>query len=377
MRESGSGKTEMSKLKILHAADFHLDTPFEGLPEEKTRQRRTEQRMLLLSLAELARSERVDLILLPGDLVDGEKVFYETENAMARAFGSVACPVVIAPGNHDCFTQNSLYSRTRLPDNVYIFRKNEIQCIEFAEIGARVFGAAFTDRSSRPLLEGFRAERTPGTLNLLCLHGEVDARESRYDPISSGQLAESGIDYAALGHIHKGSGLRKAGGTCYAWPGCPEGRGFDETGERFVNIVEIDRDSREVFLRTASIARRKYEILNVDITGAEPILSIHSLLPDDTQNDIYRIVLTGETDGSVDAALLRNSLEGLFFHLQILDETILARDIWEKAGSETLRGLFLARMRKLYDSAADEEGRAKAEQAARWGLAALDNMEGV
>ena len=144
-----------------------------------------------------------------------------------------------------------------------------------------------------------------------------------------------------------------------------------------MNIVEIDRDSREVSLRTASIARRKYEILNVDITGAEPILSIHSLLPDDTQNDIYRIVLTGETDGSVDAALLRNSLEGLFFHLQILDETVLARDIWEKAGSETLRGLFLARMRKLYDSAADEEERAKAEQAARWGLAALDNMEGV
>ena len=377
MLESGSGKTEMSKLKILHAADFHLDTPFEGLPEEKTRQRRTEQRMLLLSLAELARSERVDLILLPGDLVDGEKVFFETENAMARAFGSVACPVVIAPGNHDCFTQNSIYSRTKLPDNVYIFKKNEIECLEFDEIGARVFGAAFTDRYSRPLLESFHAERYPGTLNLLCLHGEVDVRESRYNPVSSRQLAESGIDYAAFGHIHKGSGLLKAGDTYYAWPGCPEGRGFDETGARFVNIVEIDRDSREVALRKASIARRRYEILDVDISGAEPILAIHSVLPDDTQNDIYRIILKGETDGSADAAMLRNSLEGLFFHLQIRDETVLARDIWEKAGNDTLRGLFLARMKERYDSAANEEERSGTEQAARWGLAALDKREGV
>ncbi len=377
MHRSGSGKSEMSTLKILHAADFHLDTPFEGLPEEKTKLRRTEQRMLLSSLAELARNERVDLMLLPGDLVDGEKVFYETESAMVRAFGSVACPVVIAPGNHDCFTPKSIYSRISLPENVFVFRKNEIECIEFDDLGVRVFGAAFTDRYSRPLLESFHAERYPGTINLLCLHGETDVRESRYDPITSKQLAESGIDYAALGHIHKQSGLKIVGDTYYSWPGCPEGRGFDETGARYVSIAEIDRESREVTLRYASIARRKYEILNVDISGAEPILAIHSLLPDDTQNDIYRIVLTGETDSSSDAAMLQNNLEGLFFHLQIRDETRLRQDIWEKAGNDTLRGIFLAKLKAASDSAADEEEKNRIEMAARWGLAALDNMEVV
>ena len=377
MHRSGSGKSEMSKLKVLHAADFHLDTPFEGLPEEKTKLRRTEQRMLLLSLAELARNERVDLMLLPGDIVDGEKVFYETESALMRAFGSVACPVVIAPGNHDCYTPKSIYSRISLPDNVFVFRKNEIECLEFDDLGVRVFGAAFTDRYSRPLLEGFHAERYPGTLNLLCLHGEVDVKESRYDPITLKQLEESGIDYAALGHIHKGSGLRQAGDTYYSWPGCPEGRGFDETGERFVNIVEIDRESREVTVRNVSIARRRYEILNVDISGAEPLLAIHSMLPDDTQSDIYRIVLTGKTDSSPDAAMLKNSLEGLFFHLQIRDETRLREDIWEKAGNDTLRGIFLAKLKAAFDMAADEDEKNKIETAARWGLAALDNMEGV
>ena len=366
----------MSKLKILHAADYHLDTPFEGLPEEKTKLRRTEQRMLLSSLAELARNERVDLILLPGDLVDGERVFYETEKAMSAAFGSVACPVVIAPGNHDCYTPKSIYSRTRLPDNVFVFGKNEIECFEFDDLGVRVFGAAFTDKTSKPLLEGFHAERYPGTINLLCLHGEIGVRDSRYCPVTTKQLEESGIDYAAFGHIHKGSGLRKAGETYYSWPGCPEGRGFDETGERFVSIVEIDRESYDVSLTNVSIARRKYEILEADISSTEPILAIHSILPDDTQRDIYRIVLKGETDCTPDIAMLQNSLEGLFFHLQILDETTLAVDIWEKAGNDTLRGIFLAKLKAMHDAAADEEERSIVEQAARWGLAALDNMEG-
>ncbi len=367
----------MSKLKILHAADFHLDTPFEGLPEEKTKLRRTEQRMLLSSLAELARNERVDLVLLPGDMVDGEKVFYETESTIVRALGSVGCPVVIAPGNHDCFTPKSIYSRINLPENVFVFKKNEIECLEFDEIGARVFGAAFTDRYSRSLLESFHAERYPGTLNLLCLHGELDAKDSRYDPVTSRQLEDSGIDYAALGHIHKGSGLRRAGETYYSWPGCPEGRGFDETGEHFVSIVEIDRESREAALRNVSIARRKYEVLNVDISRAEPLLAIHSLLPDDTQSDIYRIVLTGQTDASPDAAMLQSSLEGLFFHLQIRDETRLREDIWEKAGSDTLRGIFLAKLKAASSEAENEEEKNKIEMAARWGLAALDNMEEV
>lgn len=144
-----------------------------------------------------------------------------------------------------------------------------------------------------------------------------------------------------------------------------------------MNIVEIDRESREVTVRNVSIARRRYEILNVDISGAEPLLAIHSMLPDDTQSDIYRIVLTGKTDSSPDAAMLKNSLEGLFFHLQIRDETRLREDIWEKAGNDTLRGIFLAKLKAAFDMAADEDEKNKIETAARWGLAALDNMEGV
>ncbi len=38
--------------KIIHAADFHLDSAFGGLPVEKARERRRESRDLLRRLAD-------------------------------------------------------------------------------------------------------------------------------------------------------------------------------------------------------------------------------------------------------------------------------------------------------------------------------------
>ena len=367
----------MSMLKILHAADFHLDTPFEGIPEEKALLRRREQRELLLSMTELARREHADLILLPGDLLDGEKNSFETESTLLRALGSVSCPVVIAPGNHDYYTEKSLWARLKFPDNVFIFRTDAIQTLELEEIGVRVFGAAYTDRSCRPLLEGFHAEKYPGTLNLLCLHAEVDAKDSRYCPVSSARLAGSGIDYAAFGHVHKASGLLRSGDTWYSWPGCPEGRGFDETGDRFVNLVEIDRETGHAEMRPVSIGMRRYEILRVDISENEPLLAIHALLPENTEKDIYRIILTGETESAPDTDAIQNSLESLFFHLQVRDETRPRRDIWEKTGTDTLRGIFLAKCRERYDAAGSEEEKTLIEMAVRYGLAAMENREEV
>ena len=46
-------------IRILHAADLHLDSPFESLPEEKAALRRSEQRALLRSLCLLYTSRCV------------------------------------------------------------------------------------------------------------------------------------------------------------------------------------------------------------------------------------------------------------------------------------------------------------------------------
>ena len=183
------------------------------------------------------------------------------------------------------------------------------------------------------------------------------------------------FDYVALGHIHKASGLQKAGETWYSWPGCPEGRGFDEAGEKTVSILELgDGDCK---LETRTIAQRRYELMKVDVTGSDALLAVHTQLPDETVKDIYRIILTGETEQSPDLRQLYSALSEMFFQLQLRDETRLRRSVWERAGDDTLRGLFLEKLKKRYDEAKTDEQRIVIEQAARWGLAALDNGEEV
>ncbi len=365
----------MRSIKIIHAADFHLDSPFQALSAAKAAVRREEQRDLLNVLAMLAADESADLMLLSGDLLDSENTYYETGEELIRSLSNVPCPVFISPGNHDCWTERSPWARLKLPENVHVFRENAVRFVSVPSADARVYGAAFTGRSAGALLKSFHAERKPGVYNLLCMHGEVGNPNSPYNPISSEDLAASGIDYAALGHVHQASGLLRSGKTWYSWPGCPEGRGFDECGEKTVNIVELDGE--DCRLRTACIASHRYETLQLDISDKDPLLLIHTTLPDDTVRDVYRITLTGETELAPDLRKLHQNLDEMFFSLQLEDKTRLRRDIWDRAGQDSLRGIFLARLRSRFEEAKDEGERARIEQAARWGLAALDNAEEV
>ncbi len=363
-------------LKILHAADLHLDSPFEALPAGKAAIRRAEQRRLLAALADLAAGEDVDLVLLSGDLLDSSSSYFETGEELVRCLRRIGVPVFIAPGNHDPYIPGSPYVRLRMPENVHVFTESTLSSAFLPELNTRVYGAAFTGKSSPALLRDFHAAEEPGVWKLLCLHGELGNAQSRYDPITEEELSQSGLSYAALGHIHKASGLKKAGTTWYSWPGCPEGRGFDECGEKTVNLLTLD-DAGGCELKTASIASRRYEVMSVDISGADPLLSIITQLPDDTVKDVYRIVLTGETDAAPDLAKLYANLSEMFFELQLRDDTRLQRDIWENAGEDSLRGIFLRKLRAAYDAAPAGAEKQQIEQAARWGLAALNNAEEV
>lgn len=375
MSWSGESETYMNKLKILHIADMHMDSAFQGLGQGKAVVRRGEQRQLLSRMAELCEREHVDLVLMCGDLLDSDSSYFETGEELAASLASIKAPVFISPGNHDYYSPRSPYAKLKLPENVHIFTRNAIEKVDVKRLGVRVYGAAFTDKSSPALVKGFAAPREEGIYNILCIHGELGAAQSKYNPISEEELAGSGLDYAALGHVHKASGLRKAGDTWYSWPGCPEGRGFDELGEKYVNIVELE--GGDCTLTQHCIAHRRYELLKVDVSGTEPLLAIHTMLPDETVRDVYRIVLTGETDQAPDISALEYNLSEFFFELQIKDETRIRRNVWERAGEDSLRGIFLEKLQARYAQCTSDEERLLVEQAARWGLAALDRGEEV
>ena len=105
----------MSRIRILHAADLHLDSPFEGLPAAKAAQRRQEQRELLKKMANTAEAEQVQLVLLSGDLLDSDSAYTETAEELVRALGSMSVPVIISPGNHDRPMQGSPSPKMFIP----------------------------------------------------------------------------------------------------------------------------------------------------------------------------------------------------------------------------------------------------------------------
>lgn len=361
-------------VKILHAADFHLDSPFRALSAQQARERRRETRESVLRLANFANAEHVELVLLSGDLFDSGEIYRETAEMLARALGGIEGRVFIAPGNHDCWDRRGPYGQVAWPENVHIFKSKEIETVELPEKNCVVYGAAFTEpECTDDLLRGFRAPQD-GRLHLMVLHADVDGAR-RYNAISRGEIAESGLDYLALGHVHGFSGIQKLWNTTWAYPGCPEGRGFDECGEHGVILGSVDKGNCD--LRFVSFARRRYEVLNIDVTGRDISEALEETLGSGgTAADIYRIVLTGETDEcGVDLKAIRQALEERFYRLELRDETVVARDVWARADEDSLRGLFLKNLLRRKDAAQNEEERARIDRAARIGLAALDKRD--
>ena len=357
-------------VKILHAADFHLDSAFVALSEEQARQRRQESRETVERMVDYANDHGAQLMLLAGDLFDGDNVYSQTGEMLCAALGRFSGQVVIAPGNHDSFQVKSAYARIDLPENVHVFTREEPESIAFPQYGCTVYGAAFIREEASPW-QGFSVTGEDIAIGLL--HGEVGAKDSKYRPISAETIANSGLDYLALGHVHQYSGVQAAGNTAWAYPGCPEGRGFDELGDKGFLFGEVDKGG--VKLRFVPFAKRRYQWLEVDVTDITPLEAILRKLPLQTEDDIYRIVLTGEVSEGVNLNALQEELAPRFYALELRDKTRTAQDIWEKRDEDTLRGLFLRNLYSQYEAAQTQEERARVEQAVRFGLAALDNRE--
>ena len=149
-------------IRILHAADLHLDSPFEGLPEEKAALRRSEQRELLRSLAQLRAETGAQLVLLAGDLFDSAAPGPAPRRRSASRWRRWRCPSSSRPATTTVSNPAGAGRGSALPENVHVFTSAQPKGVELPELGVQVWGAAFTDTVSGPLLRGFSARRRPG-----------------------------------------------------------------------------------------------------------------------------------------------------------------------------------------------------------------------
>lgn len=332
-------------LRILHTADWHLDSPFASLSAPLRDRMRREQLRLPGLLAEYCRRECCDLALLAGDIFDG-RPRRETLDLLKQALADCQIPVLISPGNHDHCGPGSCWVEEQWPENVFIFTQG-MEAIEIADLHCRIFGAGYQSMDCPPLLEGFKAAQYEG-YQIGLLHGDPGSASSPCCPITTAQVRASGLDYLALGHIHQ-SGAFQAGKTLCAWPGCPMGRGWDETGVKGFYLITLEENAR---IRPIILDFPRFLDLTVDCTDGT-LAALERVLPPVAGKDLYRITLTGPLDEDLSALRWKYG----HLNLELLDRRTSPIDPWENAEEDTLRGVYLRLLQEAAQNADAEEAR--------------------
>ena len=275
-------------------------------------------------------------MLLSGDIFDGAAT-RESIDLVKKALKDCVVPVFLSPGNHDFCASGSPWLEETWPANVHVFT-GALESVAIPELDCRIYGAGYKSMDCPGLLENFHAQGSE-KYQIAVLHGDPTVSNSPYCPITTAQVRNSGLDYLALGHIHKAGSFR-AGATLCGWPGCPMGRGWDETGEKGLYLVTLE-DTAELKPVQMNTVRFFEETLDI---GTDAAAALEHLLPGAGSEDFYRISLTGTGDVDVDA--LQRQF-GAYPNLELRDLTEEPVDLWAEAGEDTLRGVYFRLLREI------------------------------
>ncbi len=369
-------------MKILHTGDMHLDSPFATLTAERGDSAKRELRRIFSDIISYVKNNSIDILLVAGDLFDSGFATRETAALIADGFEKAGCPVVIAPGNHDPFDENSIWKKKTFSDNVHIFASSELSHFDFDELGVRVYGYAFTSQFMKECpIENKTADGDK--INILLAHGDTASPLSQYCPIVPSALSSFGADYAALGHIHSPEAANDAlwqKNISAAYCGCPQGRDFGECGLKGAWVVEIEKNGgvAEVSREFVPFSKSIYEDREVKVEGAETvsdmISEIRAYIADEDfgENTHLRVTLTGHTAPGLVAAcdeIAEQCKEGLL-SLTVVDETVPLMSSYELECDKGIRGEVYRLLAQSIENGSAEE-RKNAIAALRYALAAL------
>lgn len=258
-------------MKFVHAADLHIDSPlvglerYEGAPVEQIRQ---STRRALVNLVDLCIEESAAVLVLAGDLFDGEWRDYSTGLffvGQMQRLRQAGVSVVIAKGNHDAHSQ--VTQRLSLPANVREFGTEGPESFVFAQFGIVFHGQSYAHRvESRDLAAGYPSA-VSDLVNVGVLHTCATGRAGHepYAPCKVETLVSKGYHYWALGHVHE----REILGTdpWIVFPGNLQARHIRETGPKGATVVEYGASGiSSVEHRVLDVVR--FTRLTVDVEGA-------------------------------------------------------------------------------------------------------------
>lgn len=261
----------MSSFRFLHAADVHLDSPlhglarYEGIPLEDVR---GATRAAFDNLIDLALQERVDFLVISGDLYDGEWKHMGTGLYFAHAMGRLdreGIPVFLLAGNHDA--ASVITRQIPWPANVRLFSSRHPQTHLLEELGVAVHGQSFATPAVTENLVAKYPDATPHAFNVGVLHTALAGAPGHapYAPCDVPDLRAKGYDYWALGHVHAQQIVSTEPHVVY--PGNLQGRNIRETGPKGAVLVEVG-DRQVTSVTPVELDVLRWSRIEVDCTNA-------------------------------------------------------------------------------------------------------------
>ena len=237
-------------LRFVHAADLHLDSPFTGIrataPENVAQALYSATFDSYKNIVDLCISERADALLVAGDIYDGADRSLRAQRAFIdglRSLDSAGIRSFVCHGNHDPL--DGWEARLDYPTGCHRFSADFQAIPVFTDEPGRalVYGISYPTRDVYENLVSRlgRVDERAFTIGLLHANVGGNADHALYAPCSLDDLARSGIDYWALGHVHTRQILRDRAPTV-VYPGNSQGRHPNEAGARGVYLVEVDAD---------------------------------------------------------------------------------------------------------------------------------------
>jgi DNA repair protein SbcD/Mre11 len=349
-------------VKFVHAADIHLDSPMRGLdkyPGAPGDAMRSATRRALSNLVDLCLDEGAGLLVIAGDLYDGEWKDFGTGLYFAKQMSRLkeaGVQVVLLRGNHDAASQIS--KGLKWPGNVSSLSVKKPETKVFEDLGVAVHGQGFATRAVTEDLAARYPEPIHGMVNIGLLHTSLDGREGHeaYAPTTLATLTSRGYDYWALGHVHAREVV--ATDPWVVFPGNLQGRHARETGAKGATVVTV-ANGRIAKVEAHALDVVRWATVAVDATGcvtegdvldrAREALA-RAVKDADGRALAARVTIAGECAAHVS---IEDEPERFVSEVRVLANDVGA-DVWiEKVKLDTRAPLDLAGLRVQPDAIGD------------------------
>jgi len=405
-------------VKLIHTADLHLDSAFRSrFTKEEAENRRQKQLMAWKELLSFAVEKKVQGILIAGDLFDSPVVSHGTMDFFLSTMAEhPEISFFYLRGNHD--TENTFRYQENLPKNLFLFsekgkkyRLNDRLLLAGVEYGTKDIsfgenkgatqgaGQAAEQAVEQETLHGAEALSKSETeseeeskflklkeedCNILLLHGALYQGTAKGDAVQGEEgiflknLEKLPLSYIALGHIHKGGEGKLNNGALWAYPGCLQGRGFDEEGERGFLYLKVEEEKKEIRKEFIPIKQGEFRILEIELLEDEGTLACLKKIEVEMEKagiakeDSLRIILKGKKGLEQERNLryLQLQLQDSVFFLEIRDECELSWNREEAMKEKSLKGEFLRVV-----AAADNLSKEEQEEIIALGMGLLQGGE--